>query len=91
MEIDIMNTKTFLTKMVDSESSEVEAHLVLLCLGALALIGLSIYHVVFLGLAFDPESFGSGLGFLLAGGGAAAVGQGFQRSKQRDKGNGYYQ
>lgn len=77
--------------MVDSDDAEVEAHLVLLCLGALALIGLSVYHVVFLGLAFDPEAFGSGLGFLMAGGGAAAFGQGLQRSKQRDKGNGYYQ
>jgi hypothetical protein len=85
-----MNTKTFLTKMVDSRDSEVEAHLVLLCLGAVTLIALSIFHVVILRLAFDPENFGQGLGYLLAGVGAAAWGQGIQRSKEGDKSNGYY-
>jgi hypothetical protein len=85
-----MNTKTFLIKMVDSNDAEVEAHLVLLCLGAMVLIGLSVFQVIFLRIEFDPESFGQGLGFLLAGGGAAAFGQGLQRSKQGN-GNGYYQ
>ncbi len=85
-----MNAKTFLTKMLDSRNGEVEAHLVLLGLGAVALIGLSLYHVVVLGLPFDPSSFGQGLGFLLAGGGAAALGQGFQHMKQRGKGDERY-
>ncbi|MDD4616061.1 MAG: hypothetical protein PHW76_02955 [Alphaproteobacteria bacterium] len=86
-----MNTKTFFTKMLDSRKNEVEAHLVLLCLGACALIGLSIYHVVGLKLAFDASNFGQGLGLLLAGGGAAAWGQGLQRGHERIKDNDPYQ
>jgi len=76
--------------MMDSRNGEVEAHLVLLMAGVLTLIGLSFYHVVFLGLPFDPSGFGQGIGFLLAGGGAAALGQGFQRLKQRGKGDERY-
>jgi|GEM_PF-5878934 hypothetical protein len=77
--------KDFFKKLVDSGNSEVEAHLVLLCLGALTLIGLSIYHVVFLQHSFDPNPYGQGLGCLLAGGGAAAWGQGLQRNSEKDK------
>ena len=76
--------------MVDSRNREVEAHLVLVCCGAATLILLSIYHVVFLGLPFDPEAFGQGLALLLAGGGAAAWGQGVQRAKEGDKNNESY-
>ena len=47
--------KDFLKKLVDSGNNEVEAHLVLLCCGAFALIALSIYHVVVLRNAFDPN------------------------------------
>jgi hypothetical protein len=77
--------KNFLKKLIDSGNSEVEAHLVLLCIGALTLIGLSIYHVVCLQHAFDPCPYGQGLGCLLAGGGAAAWGQGLQRGSEKDK------
>ncbi|MDR3425305.1 MAG: hypothetical protein P4M13_09605 [Alphaproteobacteria bacterium] len=77
--------RNFLKKLVDSGDSEVEAHLVLLCLGAVTLIGLSIYHVVCLQHAFDPDPYGQGLGCLLAGGGAAAWGQGLQRTAQGGK------
>jgi hypothetical protein len=66
--------KNFLMKMIDSGNREVEAHLVLLCLGVLTFIGLSIYHVVFLQRAFDPSPYGQGLGCLLAGGGRCRVG-----------------
>ncbi|MDD3371115.1 MAG: hypothetical protein PHE27_04735 [Alphaproteobacteria bacterium] len=86
-----MKTKTFLTKMIDSRNGDIEAHLVLLCAGVAALILLSVYHVAVLRLAFDAEAFGEGLGFLLAGGGAAALGQGLQRSSERNKNNGPYQ
>lgn len=86
-----MKTKSFFIKMVDSGQSDVEAHLVLLCLGVVTLILLSAYHVVFLRLPFNACDFGQGLGFLLAGSGAAALGQGFQRSRERNKDNGPYQ
>jgi hypothetical protein len=79
--------KNFLMKMIDSGNREVEAHLVLLCLGVLTFIGLSIYHVVFLQRAFDPSPYGQGLGCLLAGGGAAAWGQGLQRANEKDNTN----
>jgi hypothetical protein len=77
--------KNFLKKLIDSGNSEVEAHLVLLCLGALTLIALSIYHVVYLRHAFDPDPYGQGLGYLLAGSGAAAWGQGLQRRTENEK------
>lgn len=86
-----MNTKAFFRKMLDSKQSEIEAHLVLVCVGACALVALSIYHVAVLRLAFDASGFGQGLGFLLAGGGAAAWGQGLQRSNERGKDNDPYQ
>lgn len=81
----IMNV--FFTKLINSQERDVEAHLVLMSLGALALIGLSIFHVVFLRLPFNPTPFGEGLGYLLAGGGAAAWGQGLQRSNEKEKSN----
>ncbi|MDR3450729.1 MAG: hypothetical protein P4M15_13470 [Alphaproteobacteria bacterium] len=70
--------------MIDSNDREVEAHLVLLALGAVTLLGLSIYHVVILHNPFDPDPFGRGLGYLFTGGGAAAWGQGMQRKAQGD-------
>jgi hypothetical protein len=73
---------TFLHKLVDSKDKSVEAHLVLLCLGAGTFIALSVYHTVYLQHVFDPASYGSGLGSLLAGGGAAAFGQGMQRKME---------
>jgi hypothetical protein len=72
----------FFHKLIDSKDSTVEAHLVLLCLGAVTFIALSVYHTVFLQHVFDPASYGSGLGTLLAGGGAAAFGQGMQRKME---------
>jgi hypothetical protein len=86
-----MRTKSFFTKMLDSRDRQIEAHLVLLCVGAATMIALSIYHVVILKLAFDADSFGQGVGFLLAGGGAAAWGQGLQRSNERTKDDAPYQ
>ena len=85
-----MKIKSVLFKMLDSRNSEIELHLALLGLGALTIVGLSVYQVVVLSLPFDPSSFGQGLGFLLAGGGAAAFGQGYQRMKQRDMGHERY-
>jgi hypothetical protein len=79
--------KDFFKKLIDSGNREVEAHLVLLCIGGLVFMGLSIYHVVFMQHAFDPNPYGQGLGCLLAGGGAAAFGQGLQRSNEKDKSN----
>jgi hypothetical protein len=76
---------SFFKKLIDSGNSEVEAHLVLLCCGAFALIALTIYHVVVLKHAFDPDPYGQGLGYLLAGSGAAAWGQGMQRKDEKDK------
>jgi len=75
--------KNFLSRLIDSGDRGVEAHLVLLCCGALALIGLSIYHVVILHNGFDPDPFGQGLGYLLAGNGVAAWGQGLQRKSEK--------
>jgi hypothetical protein len=77
--------KEFLRKLFDSGDSEVEAHLVLLCCGGFALIALSIYHVVVLKHDFDPNPYGQGLGYLLAGGGAAAWGQGAQRKAEQEE------
>lgn len=79
--------KSFLLKLIDSGNREVEAHLVLLCVGAVTLIALSIYHVIFLKHDFDPSPYGQGLGFLLAGGGAAALGQGIQRGTEKGESN----
>lgn len=80
--------RRLLIRLVNSKDADVEAHLVLLCLGALTFLALSVYHVVGLGLPFDPSAFGEGLGFLLAGGGAAAWGQGLQRSSERNRKDG---
>lgn len=77
--------KDFFRKLIDSGNSEVEAHLVLLCCGGLALIALSIYHVIVLKHDFDPNPYGQGLGYLLAGGGAAAWGQGAQRKSEKER------
>ncbi len=79
------SVKKFLLKLIDSGNREVETHLVLLCLSALTLMGLSIYHVVVLRQSFDPSPYGEGFGYLMAGGGAAAWGQGVQRAKEKDK------
>jgi hypothetical protein len=76
--------KKFLTRLIDSGNRQVEAHLVLLCLGTVTFIALSVYHVVALRLAFDPGTYGQGFGALLAGGGAAAWGQGLQRKTEND-------
>lgn len=54
-------------------------------IGWAILIGLTIYHVVVLQHAFDPDPYGQGLGCLLAGGGAAAWGQGMQRKNESGK------
>ena len=76
--------KNFLRKLVDSGDKEVEAHLVLLCCGAVSFILLSLYHVMILKNAFDASLYGQGFGYLFAGGGAAAVGQGMQRKAEKD-------
>ena len=76
--------KKFLSDLVDSGNRKVEAHIVLLMLGVLTFIALSIYHVIVMGRAFDPDPFGQGLGELLAGGGAAAWGQGMQRKMEKE-------
>ena len=78
-----MKYKNFFLKIVDSNDSDIEAHLCLLCIGAIVLIGLSIYQVIVLKQAFDQGQFGEGLGLLLAGGGAAAWGQGLQRTHMK--------
>lgn len=74
--------KNFIVHLFDSRSRAVEAHLVMLCLGVGAFVGLSIYHVVILRHSFEPDLYGQGLGFLLSGGGVAAVGQGLQRKAE---------
>ncbi len=73
--------RKFILSLIDSGNSAVEAHLVLLCVGVAVLIALSVYHVVILKQAFDPGLYGEGLGYLLAGGGAAAWGEGLGRSR----------
>ena len=75
----------FFHKLFDSKNSEVEAHLVVLVLGTMVFVMLAIYHVVFLHHDFVPDQYGQGLGTLLAGGGAAAWGQGLQRKSENDK------
>jgi hypothetical protein len=77
--------KKFIRKLFDSRNREVEAHLFLLILSGIVFMALSIYHVVCLQHAFDPNPYGEGFGCLLAGGGAAAFGQGLQRSNEKDK------
>ncbi|MDE2029606.1 MAG: hypothetical protein KGI97_03475 [Alphaproteobacteria bacterium] len=74
--------KDFWARLVDSSDRRVEAHLVLLCLGVAAFVALAVYHTVVLKRVFDPESYGQGLGALLAGGGAASWGQGLQRKAE---------
>ncbi|MDD3029984.1 MAG: hypothetical protein PHS57_06875 [Alphaproteobacteria bacterium] len=76
--------RAFFAQLLDSGNRRVEGHLLLVFLGALTLIFLSLVHVIALGLPFDPASFGEGFGLVLAGGGAAAWGQGLQRAKERD-------
>ena len=73
----------FLQKMFDSRNKKVEAHLVLLCCGIVVFIALSVYHVIVLLHAFDPDAYGQGFACLLAGGGAAAWGQGMQRKSEK--------
>ncbi len=77
--------KRFLLKLVDSENRNIEAYLVLLSAGVAGLIALSVYHVVVLKQAFDPSLYGQGLGCLLAGGGAAAWGEGLGRGRRGNK------
>ena len=77
--------RRFWRAMLASTDRSVEAHLFLLCVGAAALIALSVYHVVALRNPFDPAPYGEGLGYLLAGGGAAAWGQGLQRRSEKGK------
>ncbi len=79
--------KKFLSKLFNSRNSEVEAHLVLVTAGACVFIGLAIYHTIILHSNFDPENYGSGFGYLMAGGGAASWGQGMQRKAQEGTGN----
>lgn len=74
--------KKFIARMVDSRDSGVEAHLVLLCLGVVTFVMLSVYRTVVMKQLFDPDPYGQGLGYLLAGGGAASWGQGMQRKMQ---------
>jgi hypothetical protein len=38
---------------------------------ALTFLGLAVYSVVFKGQTFDPSAYGTGLGLVMAGGGAA--------------------
>ena len=75
--------KSFFRKLVDSRNKEIEAHLVLLCIGVVVFIALSIYHVVVLAHAFDPDPYGQGFAFLMTGGGVAAWGQGMQRKAEK--------
>ena len=75
--------KKFMRQLVDSKDSDVEMHAILLCLGVVGLVGLAAYHVIALHNAFDPSAYGQGLGCLLAGGGAAAWGQGLQRRSEK--------
>ncbi len=79
--------RKFILSLIDSDNRSVEAHLVLLCVGAVALIALSVYHVVILKQAFEPSTYGEGLGYLLAGGGAAAWGEGLCRGQRKRRDN----
>ena len=78
-----MKMKYFFRKLFDSRNKEVEAHLVLLVCGVVIFIALSVYHVVVLAHAFDPSPYGLGFACLMAGGGAAAWGQGMQRKSEK--------
>ncbi len=69
----------FLCRLVDSRDRSVEAHAVLLIGGAAVFVALAVYHVVVLRGGFDPTAYGQGFACLMAGGGAAAFGQGMQR------------
>lgn len=74
--------KTKLLRLGELGRRSFETHLVLMAAGVAAFIGLSVYHVVAQGHGFDAASYGEGLGFLLAGGGAASWGRGMQRKAE---------
>jgi hypothetical protein len=78
----VTDVKTKLLRLGDLGRRSFETHLVLMALGVAAFIGLSIYHVVAQGHGFDAAAYGEGLGFLLAGGGAASWGRGLQRKAE---------
>jgi len=69
--------------ILDSKDSGREAHLWIAVLAAVVGIGLSVYAVIVRGQNFDFAAYGQGAGLLLAGVGAAAAGQGYQRHKER--------
>jgi hypothetical protein len=68
----------------DSNTSKMESHILLTAVSVMAFIGFTAY-VVFTTGAFDPSAFGQGIGFISAGQGLAAGGQGIQRKLQKPK------
>lgn len=72
----------FMGKLLDSNDSSVEAHVFLFALVILAIIGMTVYDVVFLQHAFAVKDFGIGAASAFGGCGAASWGTGSQRNAQ---------
>ncbi|MDE2099140.1 MAG: hypothetical protein KGL39_17935 [Patescibacteria group bacterium] len=77
----------FFAKLFDSSDRTVEAHIVLPAFAILAFIAFSGMDVILLRHAFNPDSYGQGVGWLLSGGGIGAIGQGMQNKMQGPNGN----